>query len=125
MFRYKDDVNECSNQQKDFSNGIGLETFGYVPQLVVSGFNFPLITCNVDDIDVGLIGWSDPNGQEEKEHLNYDKHNLIYDVPHEILHRSRNVAADHGGEKKGRPIFSVIKHYPPEWARQAKTNKQD
>lgn len=113
------------NQQKDFSNGIGLETFGYVPQLAVSGFNFPLIICNVDDINVGLIGWRDPNGQEENEHFNYDKHNLIYDVPHDTLHRSRNVAADHGGKKKGRPIFSVVKHYPPKWAQQAQVNNQN
>ena len=106
------------NQQKDFSNGIGLETFGYVPQLTVPGFNFPFLICNVDDIDVRLIGWN-PYGQEKNDHFNYDKHNLIYDVPHESLHRSRNAGVYHSGGNKGQPIFSVVKHYPPEWARPA------
>jgi len=120
------------NQHKDFSSGIGLETFGYIPQLEVPGFHFPLLACNIDDIDVKLIGWKDPNCGDENEgdeHRNYDSHNLIFDVPHaETLHRSRHEATQvksipHGG-KKGRPIFSIVKQYPPEWVQRARENSQ-
>lgn len=117
------------NQHKDFSSGIGIETFGYIPQLEVPGFSFPLLICNIDDIDVRLIGWKDPNCQNEvDEHRNYDNQNLIFDVPYVALHRSRNVTVDESNmprrERKVRPIFSVVKHYPPEWARRARENHQ-
>ena len=115
------------NQHKDFSSGIGFESFGYIPQLEVLGFHFPLLCCNIDDIDVRLIGWKDPNkvSQKSSDHpaRSYDNHNLIFDVPYEALHRSRNVAVNASGtdavETQVRPIFSVIKHYPPEWAKVA------
>ncbi|KAL7535279.1 hypothetical protein ACHAXR_006394 [Thalassiosira sp. AJA248-18] len=118
------------NQHKDFSSGVGLESFGYIPQLDVIGFHFPLLACNVDGIDVRLIGWKDPNAPNEMDpHRKYDNHNLIFDVPHDSLHRSRNVAVDGSsmscvGEGKIRPIFSLVKHYPPKWAQRAKDNNQ-
>jgi len=116
------------NQHKDFSSGIGLESFGYIPQMEVPGFHFPLLATNIDDIDVQLIGWKDPNRNNEIDpHRNYDNHNMIFDVPHETLHRSRNTALDSSKpreERKGRPIFSVVKHYPPEWALRLKENNQ-
>lgn len=109
-----------TNQNKDFSSGIGLECFGYIPQLEVPGFHFPLLICNIDGIDVKLIGWKDPNSQNNVDvHKSFDTHNLIFDVPHENLHRARYVSADHSKLREGeedRPIFSVVKHYPPEWA---------
>lgn len=108
------------NQHKDFSSGIGFESFGFIPQLDIPGFHFPLLVCNIDNIDVRLIGWKDPNIQKGGDpHRNYDDHNLMFDVPHETLHRSRNVAADESTTSsivgKTRPIFSVVKHYPPKW----------
>lgn len=90
------------------------------------GFHFPLLCANIDDIDVKLIGWKDPNCQNDTdEHRNYDDHNLIFDVKHDNLHRSRNEAAtdtesEVRRERKKRPIFSIIKHYPPAWALKAK-----
>ncbi|KAL9178347.1 hypothetical protein ACHAXT_001775 [Thalassiosira profunda] len=113
------------DQRKDFSSGVGSESFGYIPQLEVPGFHFPLLACNIDDIDVRLLGWKDPNSQKSSDpHRNYDNNNLIFDVPRPALHRSRNVAADENGatseERTTRPIFSVAKHYPPKWAMQAK-----
>mmetsp|Transcript_5812 Transcript_5812/g.13266 ORF Transcript_5812/g.13266 Transcript_5812/m.13266 type:complete len:1004 (-) Transcript_5812:1353-4364(-) len=115
-------------QHKDFSSGIGLESFAYIPQLERSGFHFPLLACNIDDIDVKLIGWKDPNCRNKtNEHRNYDNHNLIFDVPHEKLHRSRHVPRDRSKPREGgndRPIFSVVKHYPPAWALRAKENNQ-
>ena len=115
------------NQHKDFSDGIGSETFGYVPQLSdMFGFHFPLVISNIDDIDVDLMGWKDPNKHSQShKHRNYDDHNLIFDVKHNDLGRERNMSAtdapDHAVKNKGsRPIFSVIKHYPPEWAKRRK-----
>jgi hypothetical protein len=47
---------------------------GYVPQVRVLGYTFPLLMCDIDDIDIGLIGWEDPENS-------YDMNNLIFDVP--------------------------------------------
>ena len=94
----------------------------------VPGFHFPLLASNIDDIDVRLIGWKDPNCYNESDpHRNFDNHNLIFDVPNEKLHRSRNEAVDLSKSREaslGRPIFSVIKQYPPEWAVRARENGQ-
>lgn len=46
----------------------------YIPQLNLPGFSFPTLLCNVDGLDSGLIGWSDPDNS-------YDTHNMVFDVP--------------------------------------------
>ncbi|KAL7547051.1 hypothetical protein ACHAWF_010371 [Thalassiosira exigua] len=85
--------------------------------------NLPMLVCDIDDIDVNLIGWRDPNVKNVSDpHRNYDDHNLIFDVPHETLRRSRHEANSEYGRtpnrgRKDRPTFSVIRHYRPEWAR--------
>ena len=126
----------------DFSNVT--EIFGYVPQIKLSNFSFPVLACNVDDIDQELIGWND-------HRHSYDHHNLIFDVPwpgmkrKEIItgntrdaaniadnpvyedvtsfsttHKSNEVSIESkGGET---PIFSVVKHWPPEWKQQLITH---
>ena len=88
-----------TDQRKDFSSGVGIESFAYIPSLEVSGFSFPFLACDIDDIDVGLIKWKDPNHREEDSHRQYDEHNLIFGVS--IERRSE--------------VFSFIKHYPPPW----------
>lgn len=104
------------DQHKDFSSGVGIETFGYIPQLVVPGFHFPLLVCDVDGIDVKLIGWKDPNKRDrDDEHRSYDDHNLIFDVPNESVSRSRNKKETRSGQRTVPRIFSVVKHYPPKW----------
>lgn len=88
------------DQRKDFSSGVGVESFAYIPSLVVDGFHFPFLACDIDDVDANLIGWKDPNHKEENDiHRQYDEHNLIFDVSRE----RRNA------------VFSVVKHYPPAW----------
>ena len=87
------------DQRKDFSSGVGIECFGYIPSLEVDGFHFPLLACNIDDVDVGLIKWKDPNHKKENAHRQYDEHNLIFDVSRE----RRNA------------VFSAVKHFPPSW----------
>lgn len=105
------------DQCKDFSSGIGMESFAYIPQLEVPSLGFPLLACNIDDIDVRLIGWKDPNRSDENEHHRYDSRNIIFDVANEKLHRSRFGTIEQSCDRKSdRPIFSVVKHYPPKWA---------
>jgi hypothetical protein len=87
------------DQRKDFSSGVGIETFGYIPSLEVNGFHFPFLACDIDDIDVRLIEWKDPNHEDESAHRQYDEHNLIFDVSRE----RRNA------------VFSAVKHFPPSW----------
>ena len=62
-------------QHIDFSSNE--EIFGYVPQIKLDEFPFPLLACDIDDIDRGLIGWTDEN-------RSYDFHNMIFDVPYEV-----------------------------------------
>jgi hypothetical protein len=105
------------DQCKDFSSGIGMESFAYIPQLEVPSLGFPLLACNIDDIDVRLIGWKDPNRSDENEHHRYDSRNIIFDVANEKLHRSRFGTIEQSFDRKSdRPIFSLVKHYPPKWA---------
>jgi hypothetical protein len=53
--------------------------------------------------------------------MSYDDYNLIFDVPHEGMKRAKNVASSairSGEEQEGAtPIFSIVKHWPPEWAK--------
>lgn len=128
---------EPQNQHIDFSSNP--EIFGYVPQMKRGGFPFPFLACNIDQIDSvsfyclwtmflyrtiysqacfssfvkNLIGWKDP-------YNHYDYHNLIFDVPWEGLHREKYTdssaqVSDASAEPVRRPIFSIIKHYPPKW----------
>ena len=50
------------------------EIRGYVPQVVVNGYIYPFLLCDIGQIDNDIIGWSDA-------YSTYDAHNLIYDVP--------------------------------------------
>jgi hypothetical protein len=73
---------------------------------------------------VDLISWRNPNIDATREpYLAYDDYNLIFDVPHEGMNRCKN--CDHTemntGDEKSKHIFSIVKHWPPEWA----LDKQD
>lgn len=61
-------------QSIDFSANQG--TDGYIPQIRLDEFSFPLLACDVDSIPQGLIGWRDRS-------QSYDYHNMIFDVPYE------------------------------------------
>ena len=90
-------------------------------QFVIPGFHFPLLACDIDDIDVDLISWRNPQGNNiEHPHLNYDDYNLIFDVPHEGMKRSINVASStvkSDEHDETRHIYSIVKQWPPEWAK--------
>jgi hypothetical protein len=104
----------------------------------LTGQPFPYLVCDIDDIDQGLIGWNNPTHS-------YDFYNLIFDVPHKSLRRTKimdnntrgaTTIAQHQGYQENqevnptgsgsgfevnasasleRPIYSIIKHYPTKW----------
>jgi len=110
-----------TDQRKDFSSGVGLESFAYIPQIDAPGFYLPFLACSIDDIDVKLIDWKNPNRKGEEDlHRSYDDQNLIFDVPFDGMKRSRDeditVSRQIPPEARLRPVFSILKHYPPDWA---------
>lgn len=112
-----------ADQSIDFSSVPDID--GYVPQVKVSSSFFPLLACDVDDIDTSLIGWNDPG-------TSYDEYNLIFDVPYENMRRSKKITggtrrltriSDHpeyklneGNKADATPIFSIMKHYRRSYA---------
>jgi hypothetical protein len=108
----------------DFFN-IPEEVRAYVPQISEPGMNFPLILCDIDDIDPDLVGWSDTrNG--------YDKHNMLLDAPRKgkmkrvrlvneegkliEIQTDTFIATTSGGGDVAlsqQKLFSTVKHWPP------------
>jgi hypothetical protein len=93
--------------------------------LVVPGFHFPLLACDIDDIDVDLVSWRNPNSDATaKPYLAYDDYNLIFDVPYEGMDRSKNTErTEKSTSKKSQRVFSIVKHWPPEWALKTKDDR--
>jgi hypothetical protein len=72
------------------SEKLGYGIFAYVPQIALPQFQYPMIACDVSEIDQNLIGWEDTvHGM--------DAHNLIYDIPE--LAESKD------------PLFSLVKEW--------------
>jgi hypothetical protein len=69
------------------------ERYGYVPQVKEAGFQYPLLACNIEELDSAFVDWSDPSTSYP-----FDKHNLIYDIP--------GLADDNKN-----PICSVVKSW--------------
>jgi hypothetical protein len=97
---------EGDSQHIDFSSNP--EIFAYVPQIKRKGYPFPFLVCDTIDIDPGLIGWNDENAS-------HDYYNLIFDQPYKGLKRQRDDYGPDAAAPEGRPIYSVVKHYPPKW----------
>lgn len=94
---------------------------GYVPQVEVVGYPFPLLLCDVDNIDQELIGWSTPHGS-------YDQDNVIFDIPHVAALKNKvrrldandDFVSDHFDDDVVKvddsPIFSIVKDWNPSFA---------
>lgn len=80
-----------------------------------------------------LIGWNDQTHS-------YDYYNLIFDVPVEGMFRAKTLNANtrtgaatiqdqlpytYRKNASQRPIFSIIAHYPPEWALKLRESKEE
>ena len=114
------------NQRVDFSSLPDKAAF--VPQIKLINRPFPYLACDIDQLDQDLVGWNDPG-------RSYDYYNLIFDVPYPGMTRKKRIKgntrdtnyiqdqseysvsaserADRSTARK--PIFSIIKHYPPPW----------
>lgn len=83
------------DQGINFSKVIHLEeVHGYIPQVKVKGFLFPLIACDIQGIDEDLIGWKD------KEH-GYIPHSLVHDL--EAITESKALNA----------VFAIVRQWKP------------
>ena len=68
----------------------------YIPQVESSLFSYPLLACNVDDIDKDMLDWTDP----EHPHAFYD---LTKDAQ----------ALIRGSDISQKVVFSQVSHWPP------------
>lgn len=64
--------------------------YAYVPQAIVAGHLFPVLLCDVSDVNPEVIGWEDPQHS-------YEFHSAIYDLP----------------ELSKRDVFSIIHQWHP------------
>ena len=76
----------------------------YVPQFKVDSLNYPVLACYIDDLNTKWVGWSDPADPS------YDKHNLIFDIPHDRMKPKRSETADEA-RRKVSPLFSIVKSW--------------
>jgi hypothetical protein len=67
---------------------------GYIPQVQVPGFVYPLLATDINGVDSDLIGWQD-------RRQGYDPHNLIHDVQH--ITNKRDTSS----------LFSTVQQYDP------------
>lgn len=122
------------NQNIDFSSNDDINL--YIPQIRGWGLPFPLLACDIDHIDHSLIGWSDPI-------RTYDYWNVIYDIPWDGMPRQRMEEPVSGAvsvspstrppdpdiprtefKVPAKPIFSIVKYYPPEWKVKLESSRQ-
>jgi len=67
----------------------------YIPQVNASGSAFPLLACNISNVERDYIAWDDPDDTTD-----YEKHNLLSDL--------RKLGVDVDGE---RPKVSIVKQW--------------
>lgn len=69
------------------------ELHGYIPQVKVDGFVFPVLACDINGIDEDVLSWKDAvNG--------YSPHSLVHDVQ-EVT----------GLKETPHAIFSIVKQW--------------
>ena len=67
----------------------------YVPQQSIGAFQFPVLFCDVDDMNKEWIGWTDPEDET------FDTHNLIFDVPFDRMKRQKSEPSERVGGGDG------------------------
>jgi len=86
---------------------------GYIPQIKLPGYAFPLLTTNTDHLIPDMIGWADPN-------KSYDHHNMVFDVPKiaKEIAKKRSEDDEAKGEQKHEQLlsvglFSIVRYWAP------------
>ena len=69
----------------------------YIPQVESRVFSYPLLVCNVDNIDMEMLDWTDP----EHPHAFYD---LTKDA--QSLVRGIDISQ--------KVVFDAVAHWPPD-----------
>jgi hypothetical protein len=108
------------DQHVDFSSVPDID--GYIPQIKVGSYAYPLIAADIDYIDQSLIGWNDPGRA-------YDESNMLFDVNfgdrrvkrEKIVGSTRHnkMIKDHKDFKEllvdddTKLIFSIVKQWKP------------
>ena len=72
----------------------------YVPQVRSDAFVYPLLACDVIHVDGSLIGFTDP--EHENDHS-----------VHSLIHEFRTEQLKAKAKDVNKPILGVVKHYPP------------
>jgi len=83
------------DQELNFSEESDIRA--YVPQFRLPGFSYPLIACDLSQMDTKLVGWVDPSDKS------YDKHNITHDI---LLQPDEDFVPS-------TELFSVTKHWSP------------
>merc|ERR1712150_296408 len=102
---------ETKDQNIDFS--CVDDIYAYVPEVIDEQFEYPLLACDISSLDKKLISWSEPSS-------GYSHWNLINDVASCTESDASGLGdsshnSDDSSSNAIRPIFSIIKHYPPAW----------
>jgi len=72
----EDTLNDTKDQFIDFT--CVSEIYAYIPQVIDECFQYPLLACDLDNVDDNLIYWEDGD-------RSYDYWNMMYDVPGEYF----------------------------------------
>mmetsp|Transcript_23023 Transcript_23023/g.32432 ORF Transcript_23023/g.32432 Transcript_23023/m.32432 type:complete len:948 (+) Transcript_23023:108-2951(+) len=113
---YGHDEPDGEDQNIDFSNATDASV-AYISHMPSSTSNFPVLTCDIDDLKASMVGFEDVN------HKFYSYHNAIYDIPHEKLRRKERYpdkfydnfqhSNDSVPDKRSiKPIYDVVKYWP-------------
>jgi len=68
---------EGKDAQIDFQNVSNIHA--YIPQIFWGGLQYPVLACDVNQVNKDWIGWIDPTDPS------FDKHNIIYDFQHKRI----------------------------------------
>jgi len=106
------------DQKIDFSSIKDID--GYIPQVRIGSYAYPLLACDIDDVDQTLIGWNDPG-------TSYDEYNMVFDVDHSSRKRKSKIAGStrfcgklrshtdyqrsDSHDENEKPIFSIVKQW--------------
>lgn len=103
-------VEQSKVQNVDYSSIKNLD--GYIPQITIGRFPFPLLLCDVKDITPGAIGWIDPSDET------YRDNNCIFDIDDVNAELDEDNNPLPPPSLQG-PLFSVVKQWERDFSNTA------